>query len=340
MAHDPTLDVAPSSPALWLGRTAEGKKPMPRTHDDGHATDRTGRVHLAVDDVRDFEKRHRNPSSRNRDLRKSAMPNMMQLRAPSDGVGVSMTEIRKAIERDGEAALWVGAAVVESPAQTSRSSVDPLRQSALPANSAPAKQITTMENADIDAMIVALAAVIRAYTRDAIRRQLVPSGGSPLAVFDEVQYPLDESSIWRGVPRAALIEAFLHDIVIALELDESSLVIALVLLERAMGANDDASFHLSCRTWRPSVLTAIVVASKIVYDEKVYLADYRDQLPQLCLDDAATQEVAFLNLLSFNTTVRRGQYAKYYYCLEDVARARWAAASPRCDGGDEGVDPA
>ena len=59
--------------------------------------------------------------------------------------------------------------------------------------------------------------------------------------------------------------------------------------------------------------------------EKVFLQDYREQLPQYCLEHATQQEMGFLTLLGYNTTVRRGQYAKYYYCLEDVARAEWAA---------------
>ena len=57
---------------------------------------------------------------------------------------------------------------------------------------------------------------------------------------------------------------------------------------------------------------------KVVYDEKVYLADYRDQLPEYCLDAASKQERAFLEMIGFNTNVRRGLYARYYYALEDV----------------------
>ena len=68
---------------------------------------------------------------------------------------------------------------------------------------------------------------------------------------------------------------------------------------------------------------AIVVSSKVVYDEKVFLADYREQLPHYQLERATQQELAFLTLLAFNVTVRRGQYARYYYALEDVARKTW-----------------
>ena len=102
-----------------------------------------------------------------------------------------------------------------------------------------------------------------------------------------------------------------------LELDESSIIIALILLERAMGSH---KLVLAARTWRCALLTAIVIASKVVYDEKVFIADYRDQLPEFCLDASSRQEVVFLTVVNYGTVVRRGQYAKYYYALEDVSR--------------------
>ena len=204
----------------------------------------------------------------------------------------------------------------------------PLRQSALAADSAQAQNITTMENADIDAMIVGIAAVIRAYTRDAARTKRAsdltkPEQVGESASFDEEAHPLDESGMWRHVPKAASVEDFVRRVVVALELDESSVVIGLILLERAVATNPAAPLLLSSRTWRPALLMAIVVASKVVYDEKVFLADYREQLPRYCLKHAPQQELAFLTLLGYNTTVRRGEYARYYYALEDVARIEW-----------------
>ena len=213
-------------------------------------------------------------------------------------------------------------------AETERDRLAPLRQSALTADSAQAQNITTMENADIDAMIVGIAAVIRAYTRDAARSKRAsdltkPEQGGESATFDEEAHPLDESGMWRHVPKAASVEEFVRRVVVALELDESSVVIGLILLERAVATNPAAPLLLSSRTWRPALLMAIVVASKVVYDEKVFLADYREQLPRYCLKHAPQQELAFLTLLGYNTTVRRGEYARYYYALEDVARIEW-----------------
>ena len=197
---------------------------------------------------------------------------------------------------------------------TAKESLAVLRKSDMAATDQRARMITTMENADVDAMIVAIAAVVRAYTRDASRKRFVtPRDSNP--VFDEAKFPLTADANWKLVPRANTVESFVRQVTIALELDESSLVIALILLERAMEAST-TPLLLSSRNWRPALLIAIIVASKVVYDEKVFLADYRDQLPQFRLDNASAQEATFLGLIGYNTTVRRGQYARYYYALE------------------------
>lgn len=204
----------------------------------------------------------------------------------------------------------------------------PLRQSAMPGDSAQAQGIVTMENADVDSIIVGLAAVVRAYTREsatATRRGGLASRGASMtsklsAKFDEQAHPLDQSGVWRRPPPSALVEEFVRRVVFALELDESSVVLGLILIERAMSTTK-TPLTLSARTWRPALLMAIVLASKIVYDEKVFLADYRQQLPQYDLKYAPQQELAFLDLVGYNTTVRRGEYAKYYYALEVRARA-------------------
>ena len=206
---------------------------------------------------------------------------------------------------------------VQAGVQCSAESDTRLRQSVLPADSAAAKAITTMENTDIESMTVALAAVVRAYTCEAATKSAAMSRSG--ACFDENRNPLDRTGVWKSIPEASLVEDFIRNVVVALELDESSIVIGLILLERAI-CKSAVPFPLSSSTWRPMLLMAFVVASKIIYDEKVFIADYRDQLPHLNLAHASEQELIFLTQINFNTTVRRGQYAKYYYGLEDVAR--------------------
>ena len=129
---------------------------------------------------------------------------------------------------------------------------------------------------------------------------------------------MDRSRIWHVVPRTDEVETYLRDIQVALELDETCLVLALIFLERAMSKG---KLFINRCTWRCSVMSALIVASKVVYDDKVFLADYKDQLPCFNLSQISAQEIVFLNAIDFNTTVKRCLYARYYYSLEDVARS-------------------
>ena len=275
------MDIAPGSPINWLSRTATGQTPNLKARASPLAAPKAG------NDDESFKKKR----DKNWSLRASAMA--------TSSTASSTAEIQK----------------------EEQTTINMLRQSALPADSESAKQITTMENADVDAMVTALAMVVYAYAKEAAKqRKSVGPGG---ACFDEQEHPFDTSGSWKQVPTAEKIKSFVRNVVVALELDESSLVIGLILIERGMSANDNP-LVMSARTWRPTLLMGIVVASKIIYDEKVFLADYRDHLPLLNLSNAPAQERAFLAQIGYNTTVRRGQYAKYYYALEDVARCDWS----------------
>ena len=135
------------------------------------------------------------------------------------------------------------------------------------------------------------------------------------ALFDEQHHPLDASESWRSLPESKAVYMFMRQIVESLMLDDSCLVIALIFIERAMR---QANFVLNAHSWRLGVFMSFVVAMKVIFDEKIHLADCRQALPHLNLAAAHEQEVAFLTMIGYNTVVRRGQYAKYYYALQDV----------------------
>ena len=62
---------------------------------------------------------------------------------------------------------------------------------------------------------------------------------------------------------------------------------------------------------------ALVVAAKVVFDEDVYLGDFRDHLPWLDVD-LSRQEATFLEMIDYGTVVKSKQFAEYYYALLDV----------------------
>jgi len=164
-------------------------------------------------------------------------------------------------------------------------------------------------------------------------------------MFDERQHPLDDSNAWLQTPEDDDVVDFLRTIQQALHLEMSCIVTALILLERGMLR---AKLRLSPSTWRPLLIVAIAIASKVVLDEKVFLGDYCELLPSLSLlglraltearprRRARTRarrgprlmaplpsppqlEAVFLSLINYSTVIGRKQFAKYYYALLDVA---------------------
>ena len=99
-------------------------------------------------------------------------------------------------------------------------------------------------------------------------------------MFDERQHPLDDSNMWLETPEDDDVVDFLRTIQQALHLEMSCIVTALILLERGMLR---AKLRLSPSTWRPLLIVAIAIASKVVLDEKVFLGDYCELLPSLSL---------------------------------------------------------
>ena len=110
-----------------------------------------------------------------------------------------------------------------------------------------------------------------------------------LDLFDEAFHPLDDSGVWTAVPSVHIIRAFLSDIQESLQLDDVCVVTALVMLERAVFTS---AFVIAPRTWRVALLIAMVIACKVVFDEDIYLGDFRDNLPWLDVD-LSGQEAVF-----------------------------------------------
>ena len=137
-----------------------------------------------------------------------------------------------------------------------------------------------------------------------------------LDLFDEAFHPLDDSGVWTAVPSVHIIRAFLSDIQESLQLDDVCVVTALVMLERAVFTS---AFVIAPRTWRVALLIAMVIACKVVFDEDIYLGDFRDNLPWLDVD-LSGQEAVFLNLIDYTTIVKARQYAQYYFALGDLMR--------------------
>lgn len=135
--------------------------------------------------------------------------------------------------------------------------------------------------------------------------------------FDERVHPLTESFMVaaRKEPRIA-VQRLLCQVVSAMVLETECLIVALMLLERALFA-EESCLELTLYSWRPCVLAALVVASKTWYDEAISISDFRTVLPDFDLGHIGKLESSFLGALEFNATVSVPMYAKYFFALQD-----------------------
>lgn len=146
----------------------------------------------------------------------------------------------------------------------------------------------------------------------------MPLGADALC-FDEEAFPLDGTGLWRAAPSRHAAEAFLWRLQRRLNLDEACLIYSLILLERVMKMRrgEQLCGLFTARTWRSALITAAILSTKVLYDEKVYLGDFRSALPEFRLEHIGAAEIKFLQLIGFRTLVSSQEYARYYYALRD-----------------------
>lgn len=132
--------------------------------------------------------------------------------------------------------------------------------------------------------------------------------------FDEREHPLSEDG---GSLQATVsaVQSWLWTILDALRLEPECLIISLVLLERCISMSQ---LRLTPFTWRPSVLCALLCASKSWYDKAIFNVDFSERLPDYNLGHINTIEGKFLISLDYRTTVSMSLYAKYFFALQDV----------------------
>lgn len=108
-----------------------------------------------------------------------------------------------------------------------------------------------------------------------------------------------------------------------LQLEDSCLVIAVILLERLMLLVWEREGPImTIKTWRSVLLTAILLACKLLYDEKVFLHDFQSALPELDLRHLGDTETTFLLSINFSANVSSSTFARYWGALMDAGQQR------------------
>ena len=91
-------------------------------------------------------------------------------------------------------------------------------------------------------------------------------------------------------------------------------VMSLIYAERFL---DKTGCALHASNWRPIVLSALMLASKVYDDESMVNIDFC-KITEIHLSDVNRLESEFLFHLGFNCTVRASQYAETYFRLRSA----------------------
>jgi len=150
----------------------------------------------------------------------------------------------------------------------------------------------------------------------------------PLRVFDDPDCPnlgADTAHIHNGL--AVSIENYLQYVHIKLQLDPEVMVVAMVLIERLQ--NESKCALLSMANLPFVVGTAVTVACKMRYDQRVFVSDFADHVcrSRRHLKRLVACEAVFLRMLGYSIWVAPATFGKYYTSLCALTR-RFEKACP------------
>jgi len=131
-------------------------------------------------------------------------------------------------------------------------------------------------------------------------------------IFDEEAHPLSKVVDTKVIPEVVVIEKFIKNIFNIGQLAPESVVMAVAYLKRVM---EVSTFKLYPFNWRRMILECLILASKVWEDQAVWNVDFLDLFPLANTKDLGKLEKKVLSLLSFDVSLKRGDYAKTYFDL-------------------------
>ena len=98
-----------------------------------------------------------------------------------------------------------------------------------------------------------------------------------------------------------------------------------MLVERAL--SKQSAVRLTPSTWRPILLSGLLVTSKDWYDGRVFNLDYAERLDEyITLPHLNAMEAEFLGLLDYRTTISASLYAQCDAAIPTERAVIWCLA--------------
>lgn len=161
------------------------------------------------------------------------------------------------------------------------------------------------------------------------------------AVFDEATYPLtSKNSNTTETPSVETVEKLVKAIFKVGQLAPESLIMAVAYIERIQKTS---GFHLFPYNWRRTLLSALILASKVWEDQAVWNVDFIELFPLATPGDLAQIEKKILALLGFDVSLKASEYAQIYFDLRAQAanhctEEHFLELKPLSKGGEEKLE--
>jgi hypothetical protein len=131
------------------------------------------------------------------------------------------------------------------------------------------------------------------------------------SVFDEALHPLtSKNANTVDKPSEETVEKFVKAIFKVGQLAPESLIMAVAYMERM---EKNSRFHLFPYNWRRTLLSALILASKVWEDQAVWNIDFIELFPLTTPSDLGQLEKKILALLGFDVSLKASEYAKIYF---------------------------
>lgn len=122
-----------------------------------------------------------------------------------------------------------------------------------------------------------------------------------------------------ALPTSADIYAFMYQLFACAKLTAESTIVSLIYIERLL---ETGRVTLRATNWRPIVLTAVLLASKVWDDLGSWAVEFAAVYPAYSVPAIKAMERTFCARLSFNLYIASSTFAKYYFALRSLGEQR------------------
>jgi len=137
------------------------------------------------------------------------------------------------------------------------------------------------------------------------------------STFDESVHPLTSRNVSTvDIPSVDVVEKLVKAIFKIGQLAPESLIMAVAYLERVAKT---ANYRLFPYNWKRTVLSSLILASKVWEDQAVWNIDFIELFPLTTPSDLGQMEKRILSLLGFDVGLKASEYAQIYFDLRAQA---------------------